>query len=71
MNKPEHRLTDNPVYRLEIYFDENDENIINYGWFDRTHCNNLNRKTIASANEQGKMNGNIDEQYLYRGKIKQ
>ena len=69
MNKPQERLDNDPVHRLEVYFDENDENIIPFGWFDRTYCNRNNTKTIAFGNADGMMNGNIDDQYIYRGKI--
>ena len=55
--------------RLEIYFDENDKNIVPYGWFDRTYCGDKNRETIARCNEMGNRNGDIDRQYLYKGPI--
>ena len=55
--------------RLEIYFEETDENIIPHSWFDRTYCNGLNRKVIRSSNADGNCNGNIDKQYLYKGPI--
>ena len=55
--------------RLEIYFDENDKNIVPFGWFDRTYCGDINRKVIARANDEGKQNGGIDNQYLYKGPI--
>ena len=55
--------------RLEIYFEETDENIIPFGWFDHTYCNGQNRKVIRSANQEGQNNGNIDAQYLYKGFI--
>lgn len=55
--------------RLEIYFDENDKNIIPFGWFDRTYCGDENRQVIACLNDEGKQNGDIDKQYLYQGGI--
>ena len=55
--------------RLEIYFEETDENIVPFGWFDRTYCNGLNRKVIRTANQEGQNNGNIETQYLYKGFI--
>lgn len=55
--------------RLEIYFEETDENIIPYGWFDRTYCDGVNRRTIEGSNADGNRNGDIDKQYLYKGPI--
>ena len=59
-----------PVIRLEVYFDENDENIINMGWFDRRYCKRQNKNLIDDLNAEGSMNGNINDHYIYRGWIK-
>jgi len=55
--------------RLEIHFDENDKNIVPFGWFDRTYCGDINRETIWGSNDAGNQNGDIDNQYLYKGPI--
>lgn len=55
--------------RLEVYFDENDRNIIPMGWFDRTYCGGINKMLIDSLNLQGKQNGDINTHYLYKGAI--
>jgi hypothetical protein len=68
-NIPTDSLEKLDYIRLEIYFDEDDKSIINYGWFDKTYVNNTNRKIIEECNREGKGNGNIDKQYLYKGAV--
>ena len=66
-NRPTHTLKE--YYRLEVYFDAKDEDIINYGWFDKTYFNSNNRNLIGLCNKEGKQNGDIDKQYLYKNFI--
>lgn len=69
-NIPSNYFQETDYIRLEVYFDEDDKNIVNYGWFDKTYVNNTNRKIIEQCNREGKSNGNIDKQFLYKGEIK-
>jgi hypothetical protein len=62
-------LNEEGYLRLEIYFDEKDRNIVPYGWFDRTYCGERNREVISRSNDAGNQNGDIDNQYLYKGPI--
>ena len=55
--------------RLEIQFDATDKNIIPYDWFDQTYCGGQNVRLIALGNARGGRNGNINDQFLYRGPI--
>tara|TARA_B110000503_G_C7119942_1_gene402023 strand:+ start:655 stop:1740 length:1086 start_codon:yes stop_codon:yes gene_type:complete len=68
-NIPSNYFQESDYIRLEVYFDEDDKNIINYGWFDKTYVKNTNRKIIEQCNREGRSNGNIDKQFLYKGEI--
>ena len=67
-NKNRHQMEMGSL-RLEIYFDENEENIVPFGWFDRTYCGKISTQIIAECNEEGNQNGDKDKQYLYKGPI--
>ena len=64
-------------YRLKIKCPTDADKLINYEWFDKTYCLNINRNTIRGINERnegnkeirGNFNGNIDKQYIYKGHI--
>lgn len=68
-NKSKNHLENSDYLRLEVYFDEDDAQIVNYGWFDKTFVKNKNRKLIDHYNKQGLQNGDIDKQFIYRGVI--
>lgn len=69
-NLPSNYFQTTDYIRLEVYFDEYDKKIINFGWFDATYVKDTNRKIIERCNRAGKSNGNIDKQFLYKGEIK-
>ena len=53
-------------YRLTLECPKDADKLINFGWFDKTFCEN----NIRRLNEQYPECGNIDKQYLYLGHIK-
>jgi hypothetical protein len=61
----EHEQRDG-VYRLTINCPTDSKKLINYGWFDRTYCGEINLKSIGNNKSQ---NGDLDKQYIYLGHI--
>ena len=55
--------------RLDVWFDESDDRIINYDWFDRTYANGISKKVVDAQRDDGLLAGNLEKQFIFKGEI--